>query len=103
MSNFGLRIKDAAGDILLNITDRITRFRYSTEVNADADDNVTLADIDGYSTIEFSIMLETGSGKCQHSVARSGTQISWVHQDGYAGIVKLYESAKSLIFVFMYT
>jgi len=103
MSDFGLRIKDAVGNILLNITDKITRLRYSTQINADTNGNTTLSDITGHSTVEFSVMLETGGDKCQHSVTRTGTTIAWVYQEGYAGAVKVYSSAKSAIFVFMYT
>ena len=106
MSDFGLRVKSAVGAVLLTITDRITRLRYLTQINADTSGNTTLTDITDHSSVEFSVMLETGGDplqKCQHSVTRTGTQIAWVYQEGYSGAVKVYASAKSAIFVFMYT
>jgi len=100
MSVFGLRVKDTAGAILLNINDRITRFRYSIEVASGASDNVILSDIADVNTVEISIPTESAYDKAGHGVSRSGTTISWTEQSGVPGP---YTSAASLIFVFIYT
>jgi len=98
MSDYGLKVFDASENTTLDTTDKITRFRYSKEVAADASSNTTLADIDGLSSVEFSIPLEEATGKCPHSVVRSGTTITWAAQSG-----TYYDSANSLIFLFLYT
>lgn len=95
---YGLRVRDADSNIILDTTDRITRQRYSNEVAADADGNTVLADIDGLETIEFSVKLEKYYYKCEHTVARSGTTISWTHNDVGGKAM----SSASLIFVFLY-
>ena len=100
MSDYGLRIKDAAGNILLNITDRITRFRYAVEVASGVSSSVVLSDIADVNTVEVSIPTESAVSKAGHGVSRSGTTISWTEQSGVPGP---YTSAASLVFVFIYT
>jgi hypothetical protein len=99
MADYGLRVWDDSGDITLDLTDNITRFRYAAEVAAGANNNVDLPDIDGLETIEISVGI---AGEyyyqCAHLVSRSGTTISWTAQSGLA-----YSSCSSLIFSFLYT
>jgi len=98
MADYGLKVFDASGNVILDVTDRITRFRYSNEVAAGADGSVTLSDIDGLSSVGISVGLETDRDKCCHKVSRSGTTISWTAQSGGS-----FDSANSLIFLFLYT
>ena len=98
MSDYGLKTWDASGNVLLDTTDTITRFRYSNEVAADASSNVTLSDISGLSSVEISVCLEQDYDKCAHLVSRSGTTFSWTKQSG-----TLFASANSLVFLFLYT
>ena len=98
MSDYGLQIRDSSGNITLDTTDVITRFRYSNEVAAGASSNTTLSDISGLNSVEISVGLETDWNKASHLVARSGTTISWTAQSGTR-----YSSANSLIFSFLYT
>nr|MBC8360949.1 hypothetical protein [Candidatus Desulfatibia profunda] len=98
MADYGLKIFDASGNVTLDLTDTITRLRYSNEVAAGASDNTTLSDIDGLLTVELSIQLETGYTKLGHQILRSGTTITWTALSGTG-----YSSAKSHIFVFLYT
>lgn len=98
---YGLRVKDAVGNIVLDTTDRITRFRYSNEVSAGASGNTTLSDISGLLSVEFSMKLsDVDIVKVPHSVSRSDTTISWVPNSGVSGY---YESSASIIFLFLYT
>lgn len=98
MAGYGLKIFDASGNVTLDVSDRITRFRYSNEVAAGASGNTTLSDISGLNSVEISVSLETNHNDVSHLVSRSGTTIIWTAQDGY-----FYNSANSLIFVFLYT
>lgn len=98
MSGHGLQVFDASGNTILDTTDRITRFRYSNEVAGGASSSATLSDIDGLSSVEISVGLETDWNTASHLVARSGTTISWTAKSGTR-----YSSADSLIFVFLYT
>jgi len=99
MSDYGLRIKDAVGNILLAITDRITRFRYSNLVSSGASGNTTLSDIAGLSSVEFGIVVNAASyTTTPHAVTRSGTTLSWAPNSGTQ-----YTSGDTLVFLFLYT
>ena len=95
MADYGLRVRDSSGNILLTLTDKITRLRYSNIVSSTG--NVVLSDIDGKSTLEFGILLE--SGLLPLLVTRSGTTINWVVQTVSGGPA----SGSTLVLVFLYT
>ena len=104
---YGLRIKDAVGNVLVEYTARLNRNRYAAEVAAAASSNTTLADTDGLTTAEFSIMVNpptdmtavANSRYCQHSFVRSGTTFTWTK----ASSVSAYcTDNDSLIFSFFY-
>jgi len=100
--SYGLRIKNRAGSPTLNITDRITRFRYGTAVSAGVSDYTGLPDIAGKKSVEFAFLLQIGTNLCQHKTQRSGndtgTTISWSANAG-----QHYNSGNSFIFCFLYT
>jgi len=96
--SYGLKIYDSSGNVILDTTDVITRYRYSTEASANSNGSVELTDISGIQSVEFSFKLDTTYNTCPHLVTRSTNTISWTYQDGTN-----YDSADSLIFVFLYT
>ena len=99
MADYGLRIWDAAGNIQLDLTDKITRLRYITIAAADTSGSVDLPDIAGLSSVEFAVLINsTYWNMVCHSVSRSGTVISWSPNPGTS-----YSSGDSLILVFLYT
>lgn len=98
MADYGLKVFDASGNILLDLTDNITRLRYSNEVASGVSSSTTLSDIAGLSSVEISIGLETDWGKVSHLFERSGTTVSWTAISG-----NFFSSADSLVFVFLYT
>ena len=100
MALYGLRVRDASGNVTLDLTDRITRLRYSVEVDADTDGSVDLSDIDGKETAQVAVSLETN--KTPHVVERSGTTIFWYAKSLALGGVS-YPSGRSMIVVFLYT
>lgn len=87
---YGLRIKDASGNITLDSSDLAVRIRYSAEVAADASNSTTLSDISGKTTYAFSIPLEVN--KLAHSVDITGTTFSWTAQSDAT-----FDSSSSLI------
>ena len=96
MADYGLRIWDAAGNIQLDLTDKITRLRYSTTAAAGVSGSIDLPDIAGLLTCEFSLLINPEAQEnCSHAVSRSGTVISWT--------LAPYSSWDSAIFVFLYT
>ena len=103
MADYGLKIFDAAGAVVLDTSERITRFRYSNVVAAGASGNTTLDDINGLSSVEFSIgaVADAVPRGCNHGVARSTNTISWTPQSGYPEIGHI--SMQSVVFVFLYT
>lgn len=98
MSEYGLRVKDAVGNIILNNSDLICRFRHSEVAAAEVNGSVVLADIDGLDTVEFSHPINSTSYRdCEHTVSRSGTTINWTYNKYQTFI----NSVDSIIFVFM--
>lgn len=100
MADYGLKVFDSGGNVVLDVSDKITRFRYGNEVSAGASSNTTLSDINGLSSVELSIAINPSypANFAAHLVARSGTTITWTEQSGDS-----YVSIDSLIFVFLYT
>ena len=95
MADYGIKCWNSSGTLTLDVTDVLSRLRYSNTVDADASSNTTLADISGKSTIQFGVALE--SGKLSHDVTRSGTTITWTARSNYH-----YDSSDTLILVFIY-
>jgi hypothetical protein len=95
MSDYGLKIFDSAGNCTLDLTDTITRLRYSNEVSGGSSSSTVLSDISGKSTVQFGLALE--ANKLPHSVTRSGTTISWTARSTYNR-----PSSNTLILVFLY-
>lgn len=92
---YGLEIRDAKGKKTLNITDKITRLRYTITATAGNNGNITLSDIAGKKTCQFGVVKE--ADKEGHKVSRSGTTISWTAQNN------VYSSGDTLIIVFLYS
>ena len=95
MSDYGLKCWDASGNLTLDLTNIISRLRYSVEVAASNSDSVVLSDISGKSTVQFAIALETS--KLPPFVTRSGTTISWTARSGGS-----FSSSAALILIFLY-
>ena len=96
--SYGFRVYDEDGNIVLDISDRITRLIFSHIAEAGEDGSVDLPDIDGFETCQFAIALEAST--VSHLVERDGTTITWTHRgaDSPPGA-----SGASLILVFAYT
>jgi hypothetical protein len=102
--SYGLRTKDAEGNILVDINSKLNRHRYANEVVAGASSNTVLSDIDGLLTVELSVMINPpttlsvpNSFYCQHQISRSGTTITWTAISG-----AMASSIDSLLLVFLY-
>jgi len=98
MADYGLKVFDSSGNVTLDTTDTITRFRYSKEVAADASSSVTLSDISGLDSVEISVSTDSSFDSIGHDVSRSGTTITWTAKSSVLGA-----SSASLIFVFLYS
>ena len=95
MADYGLKIFDSGGNVKLDLSDTITRLRYSVEVAGGASSSTTLSDISGKSTAQFGIALE--AAKTPHAVTRSGTTISWTARGD-----SFWPSSNTLVLVFLY-
>ena len=95
---YGLRVRNSSGVIVLDTSDRITRFRYSNEVASGASGNTTLSDTSGLLTVEISVMKGYDYTRAPHRFTRSGTTYSWAPPS-----VPFINSSDSIIFVFLYT
>lgn len=97
MSDYGLRIRDALGNIILNITDRITRLRYLTIVPASTSDSITLDDLAGLTTVELSFPINVlYANQFESQVTRSSNTINWTASGGGT-------PPDSIIIVFIYS
>lgn len=93
---FGLQVFDENGNTIIDTSSTITRKVYQTVAKAGENGSVTLSDIDGLETAEFSFSIAGDSSLVgAHSVSRSGTTISWTASSG--------GSVDSVIFVFLYS
>ncbi len=80
MSDYGLKVWDASGNVTLDTTDSITRLRYSNEVAADASSSVTLSDISGLDSVEISVGLEDDFAKLPTMYPEAGQQLHGQHK-----------------------
>lgn len=98
VENYGVKIWDADGNVILDPTGIIARLRYSVVAAAGVSGSIVLADISGKDTIEFGILNEDEGG-IPHHVYRSGTTIYWNHETlTHFGI-----SRDTLVLVFLYS
>ena len=81
MADYGLKLWNSSGTLILDTTYKLARLRYATKVAGGASGNTTLSDISGKDTAQFAILNDSDSTKMPHAVTRSGTQISWAPQD----------------------
>jgi len=96
---YGIRLRDALGNIILDITNQISRFRYGNLVSAGASDSAVLSDISGLSSVEISVMVNMVNWTyVAHQFTRSGITVSWAAQSGTR-----YSSNQSIVFLFLYT
>jgi hypothetical protein len=98
MADYGLRVKDADGNTILDTSEWIIRTRYYTVASGGSNGNVTLSDIDGHTTHLISIPLE--GSKLAHSISRSETTISWTAQTSGSGGLS-FGSSDSLILILL--
>ncbi len=73
MATYGLKTWGSGGNLTLDLTDSITRLRYSIETSSTG--STVLSDISGKSTVQFAMPLGNGVPQV---VSRSGTTISWL-------------------------
>jgi hypothetical protein len=99
MADYGLRVKDADGNTLLSITDRITRFIWKSSQTASSGNSGSLDEIDGLSTGDFSLPVNCGFNNTTHSVSRSSNTISWSTYSPFAAL----SPATCIVFCFAYT
>lgn len=96
--SWGLECWDGSKNSILNVSDRITRLRYSKTVPAGSSGSVTLSDISGKDTAEIGTPAQANSWQVSHHVYRSGDTINWD-----ARSAPDIASGDTLILVFIYT
>jgi hypothetical protein len=99
MADYGLRVKDAAGNILLSFTDKITRFIWKSAQTSSSGNSGSLDEIDGLLTGDFCLPVNCDSNKTTHSVSRSSNTISWSTYSPFAAL----SPATCVVFCFAYT
>ena len=98
MPNYGLRVKDASGVVVIDDTSKINRQRYSKETTSSETDSVVLSDISGLLVASLSTVINPDTSRSSaHRISISGTTISW----SPANISGVTNSA-SLLCIFIY-
>jgi hypothetical protein len=98
MSEYGLRVKDAAGNVLLDSDDLTFRVRYHGVVSSGSSGSVNLPDISGKSVELLSIPLTEYA--LAHEVSRNGNTISWTAKTSGSGSY-YFPSSDSIIVVIL--
>jgi hypothetical protein len=101
MPDYGLRVRDASGNITLDVDEKINRIAYTHEASASESDSAVVSSIDELLTVQIGFAINISNlGQCCHSIARSGTTISWTpNATASSGF---YSNIDSLIMVFIY-
>ena len=107
MADFGLKTWDSQGNVTLDLTDTISRIRFTTDVAGTTTGSVRLKDIVGKKTAAFSYTLsipnvslqatEIPQGNHNHQVTVNGSIVTWSPLG-----VKHKPAASSTILVFLY-
>jgi hypothetical protein len=95
---YGLRVKDALGNTLLDSNDLTYRVRYYTVASSGANGSIDLSDISGRTTELLSIPLTADA--LAHEVSRSGTTINWIAKTAGSGSY-YFPSSDSMIMVIL--
>lgn len=94
--SYGLQVRDNSGNVILSVTERITRLLYYGYAYAGQNGEVTISGISGIGTVQFAIPVD--SNKCPHTVYKDGNTIKWEAQSEI-----FFPSGNCIIFVFAYT
>jgi len=84
--SYGLRVYDEKGEVILDISDRITRHIYTSAQTASSGNSGTLTELQGAREAVFSLPVNrptSGTGwfwKLPHTVYRSGNAMYWTAQ-----------------------
>jgi len=98
MSDYGLRVYDSSGNVILEITDRITRLMYVSSQTASAGNSGALSQINNLLTGNFAVPVNASITKSAHIISRSSNTLTWTTWSG------LYVTpATCVIFCFAYT
>jgi len=98
--SYGLRVRDALGKIIINIADRLTRWKWNSSQTAGSSNSGALSEIDGLKTIEFAIpVMMTGTGIVPHNITRSGNTLTWTARS----LAPFFTPATCIIYCFAYT
>jgi hypothetical protein len=97
---YGLRVKNANGTVILNITDRITRWKWNSSHTASSGNSGALSEINGLQTCEFAIPVNaTSNNMIPHDISRSTNTLTWTARD----LPPYFTAATCIIFCFAYT
>lgn len=94
MSEYGLRLSDSSGNIILNSDNTLCIVRYTVDIAEDAEGSIDLTDLSGRQFVAFAI--STGSG-VTHTITISGITVSWSKTVPYP-----YVTSSSKLYVLVY-
>jgi len=94
--SYGLRVRDSNSNIILSMTDRITRLLYVGTAQAFTNGQIEIPGVSYLQTVQFAIGLV--GQKAAHTVWKDGNYIKWKYR-----AYPLISSSDSIIYVFAYT
>lgn len=87
----GLEIYDAAGALVMGVTNRVTRLIYTRALPAAESSSATVTDFDAATCVAFAVPRLTAtplavSPQRGHTISTSGTTITWTAADPSAAV-----------------
>ena len=99
MTDYGLRVKNSSGTVILDTTDSIARWKYNSSQTASSSNSGALSQINGLTTCEFAIPVNTaGYAQLAHNITRASNTLTWT-----ARSLTPFTAATCIIFCFAYT
>ena len=98
---WGLRVRNGAGQIRIDTTDKLTRLIHSQTIPADSTGSVVIPGFDSTKGIAITTSMSSDPLRLAHQVRSDGNQVFWrasMREDGGTRLT----GTDSLLLVFMY-
>ncbi len=88
MSSFGIHTLNSKGEETLNVTDKITRIRWTYTTTTGESGSIVLPDIAGKKSLQYSVGITHAENP--HTFTRNGTLLEWSGTEASILVLFLY-------------
>lgn len=82
MSKYGVRVFNTAGNIRLDLTDRVGSLIYIDKKHANLNGIIYISQMDGRETIQFGLAINQPSSCFPHRIRRVANTVPWDQEPG---------------------